>query len=204
MSVVKHIAIMEIAIIRAHLKDMLEARGDDVSYIEEHGDVIEPSRFYSEVITLDTDCTTVFFALTKDILKEWRANEESHETLLEKYTTKQFLLVLTDAPSPTNMNKFIAMDKALQGSGGSLQIFYTKELLYNPLRHSLVPPHEKLSDAEGTAIMESYMIKHKMQMPIISRNDIIGRWLGLRQGDIVRITRYNETSGTYYYYRCCM
>ena len=32
---------MEIEVIRAHIKDMLEARGDDVTYIEEHGDAVD-------------------------------------------------------------------------------------------------------------------------------------------------------------------
>ena len=197
---------IEIEIIRAHIKDMLAARGDDTSYIEEHGDAVEPNRFYSEVIVLDTDRTTVFFTLTKDVLKEWKADKshESPESLVETYPKKQFILVLSDPPSPANLNKLVAMDKLLQQSQSSLHIFYTKELMYNPLKHSLVPPHEKLSEAESRDIQEAYMVKHKSQMPVISRNDIVARWLGLKPGEIVRITRYNETSGTYFYYRCCV
>jgi DNA-directed RNA polymerase I, II, and III subunit RPABC1 len=79
-----------------------------------------------------------------------------------------------------------------------------KELMYNPLKHSLVPPHEKISEEESKEILVKYLIKTKSQMPVISRNDVIARWLGLRHGDIVKITRYNESSGIYYYYRCCM
>jgi DNA-directed RNA polymerase subunit H (RpoH/RPB5) len=185
---------------------MLEARGDDVSYIEEHGDAVEPARFYSECIALDTDKTTVFFALTKDILKDWKSEKvhESHDSMLEGYTNKQFIIVLTDAPSSAIMNKLLAIDKGLQASGGAFQVFYTKELLYNPLKHSLNPPFEKMTEAQSKSILDMYMIKHKIQMPIISKNDIVARWLGLRTGDIVRITRYNDTSGTYFYYRCCV
>ena len=57
---------MEIATIRENIKYMLDARGDDVSYIEEHGDAVEPTRYYNELIILDTDKTVVFFALTKE------------------------------------------------------------------------------------------------------------------------------------------
>ena len=40
---------------------------------------------------------------------------------------------------------------------------------------------------------------------IIDKNtDIIAKWLGLKQGDIVKIDRYNPNSGVYYYYRCCI
>jgi DNA-directed RNA polymerase subunit H (RpoH/RPB5) len=197
---------IEIEIIRANIKDMLDARGDDVTYIEEHGDAVESTRYYNELITLDTDRTTVFFALTKEVLKEWKADKahESEATMLEAYPGKTFMLVLADAPSPANLGKLVALDKSLQAAKSMLQIFYTKELMYNPLKHSLVPLHEKLPDAEARDMQEMYMIKHKSQMPVISHNDIIARWLALRTGDIVRITRYNDTSGTYYYYRCCV
>jgi DNA-directed RNA polymerase subunit H (RpoH/RPB5) len=52
--------------------------------------------------------------------------------------------------------------------------------------------------------MQKYMIKSKLQMPVILHNDIIAKWLGLKQGDIVKILRYNENSGLSYYYRCCI
>ena len=200
---------MELEIIRENLHDMLEARGDDVSFIGEQGDAIhDVGRFYSEQIILDTDHTTVFFTLTKDILKEWLINNDQTNMLTDyknynNETFKYFILIITDLTS-ANLNKITAIDKALNAHGANLQVFYTKELMYNPLKHSLVPQHKKLTELEGKEIMELYMIKQKIQMPIISKNDVIARWLGLKQGDIVKITRYNETSGTYYYYRCCV
>jgi len=195
---------MEISIIRENLKDMLDARGDDVTYIEEHGDAVDPPRYYNELIVLDTDKTVVFFALSKEVLKDWKTQYESHEKMIADYKKKHFILILTDPPSSALMNQLQTRDKLFQSQNGSLQIFYTKELMYNPMKHVLVPKHEKIPDEEVKNILSTYVIKHKSQMPIISRNDVIARWLGLRHGDIVRITRYNETSGTYYYYRCCL
>lgn len=194
----------EIHTIRAHLKDMLEARGDDVSYIEEHGNAVEPSRYYSELIVLDTDKTTVFFALNKKVLSEWKLREESADAMIERYKNKIFILVLNDVPWSPMMQYIDARDKALQQQGGMLQVFYGKELMYNPLKHELVPVHERLSEDEAKEIMDTYMIKHRSQMPTISRNDAIARRLGMRQGDLVRITRHNDTSGMYHYYRCCV
>lgn len=195
---------MEIDTIRAHLKDMLESRGDDVSYIEEHGDAVEPSRYYSEVIELSTDKTTVFFILSKELLKKWRQQEEAPAKMMDTYKTTNFILILSDSPSPAAMHSLTAWDKELQAQGGMLQVFFTKELMYNPMKHELVPKHEKLSEVDAKAMMEQYLVKSKAQLPIISRNDPIARRLGLRHGDIVRITRYNDTSGVYYYYRCCV
>jgi len=195
---------MEISIVRENIKDMLEARGEDVSYIEEHGDAVEASRYYNELIILDTDKTVIFFALTKEVLKEWKTKEESHESMVEKYKKKNFILVLTEPPSSALMHQLQSRDKALYAVNGSLQVFYLKELLYNPMKHVLVPKHEKMSEEETKQMLSTYLIKHKSQLPIISKTDVIARWLGLRHGDVIRITRYNETSGTYYYYRCCL
>lgn len=196
---------MEIDIVRYHLKEMLGVRGDDVSYIEEHGDAVEQSRYYSEIIVLDTDRTTVFFALSKDLIKQWKQEETSEDAMLEKYGRKNFILVMMEGhPSPTMLTQLAARDKALQQHGCMLQIFYTRELMYNPMKHILVPKHEKLTEEETKQVMEQYMIKNRTQWPIISRNDVIARWLGLRHGEVVRITRYNDTSGQYHYYRCCV
>lgn len=198
---------MEIETIRRNLKDMLEARGDDVTFIEEHGDVVEVSRYYSEIIVLDTDRTTVFFVLSKDKFKEWKGRPEhdNAESMVDAYKMKNFLLILVEGHvSPAVLTQLQARDKALQALGGCLQIFYTKELMYNPLKHVLVPKHEKMSEEDVKEMMDAYMVKHRSQLPIISRNDVIARWLGLKHGDIVRITRHNDTSGIYYYYRCCV
>lgn len=197
----------DIDIVRAHIREMLEIRGDDVSYIEEHGDAVARPRYYTEFIELSTDKTTVMFALTKEVLKE--VAKEFKETdvteLIRTFNnTPNFIIVVIDPPSSASNNLFIAKDKELSAIGGMLQIFQLRELMYNPSKHELVPKHEKLSDADAKEIMETYMIKTKMQMPFIHRSDKMARWLGLRQGDIVKITRYNETSGEYYYYRCCM
>ena len=53
--------------------------------------------------------------------------------------------------------------------------------------------------------MSKYNIKSKSSLPLILKNsDPIAKWLGLKQGDIVKIIRNNKNSGIYYYYRCCI
>jgi DNA-directed RNA polymerase I, II, and III subunit RPABC1 len=92
----------------------------------------------------------------------------------------------------------VQKDRALAAIGGSLQLFLKRELMYNPSRHELTPKHVKLAPEDVAAVKELYMLPH------IHRSDVMAKWLGLRQGDVVRITRYNETSGEYYYYRYCV
>jgi DNA-directed RNA polymerase subunit H (RpoH/RPB5) len=191
-----------------HIREMLEVRGDDVSYIEEHADAVARPRYFTEFIEIGTDKTTVMFALTKDIMKEVAKEfRDTYEVmdLVRKYNnTKNFIIVVADSPSSASMNSLNAKDKELNAVGGMLQIFNMKELLYNPSKHELVPKHEKLSDEEAKRCMEQYMLKSKAQFPIIHRADVMAKWLGLRHGDVVKITRYNETSGEYFYFRCCM
>ena len=79
-----------------------------------------------------------------------------------------------------------------------------KNLMYNPLKHSLVPPHRKLSLEEIQEMMNKYLIKQKSQIPYILKSDPISKWIGLKTGDIVEIERYNINSGLSYYYRCCV
>lgn len=188
---------------RQHVKDMLEMRGDDVSYIDEHGDAVEPKRYYNEIITLDTNNTVVFFALNK--AKELKEREKNAEDMMNKYDKrKHFIAIFSQPPSSPILTKYQLLQKELLKIGGTFGIFYTKELMYNPLKHELVPQHRKMTETEANAIMDEYKIRHHKHMPIISKDDVVARWLGLCPGNVVEITRYNETSGTYYYYRCCM
>lgn len=191
-----------------HIREMLEVRGDDVSYIEEHADAVVRSRYFTEFIEIGTDRTTVMFALTKDILKdvvkEFKDADDLMDIVAKYYNTRNFILVVNDMPSSASMSALTAVDKELNAIGGMFQVFQMKELMYNPSKHELVPKHEKLSDQDVRQCMEQYMIKSKSQLPIIHRTDVMAKWLGLRHGDVVKITRYNETSGEYFYFRCCM
>jgi DNA-directed RNA polymerase subunit H (RpoH/RPB5) len=191
-----------------HIREMLEMRGDDVSYIEEHADAVSRPRYFTEFIELNTNNTTVMFALTKEVLKDvFREFKEADDVgdMVAKYNnTRNFIIVVTELPSSVSANLFALKDKELNAQGGMLQIFQLKELMYNPCKHELVPKHEKLKEDEVKVFMDQYMLKSKLYIPIIHKTDVIARWLGLRHGDIVKITRYNETSGEYFYYRCCM
>lgn len=191
-----------------HLREMLEMRGDDVSYIEEHADAVARPRYFTELIELNTDNTTVIFALTKDIVKEvmrqFKEADNIHDIVTKYNNTKSFIIVVTELPSSVTANTFAQKDKELNMIGGMLQLFQLKELMYNPSKHELVPKHEKLNDEAVKTFMDQYMLKSKAHIPVIHKTDVMARWLGLRHGDIIRITRYNETSGEYFYYRCCM
>lgn len=202
---------MEIDTIINNIKDMLLMRGDNIDEFEEHEVDIDREEFYNDknIIEFNTTNTTIIFALTKKLRKNIIDELKEKDDILEfvkKYNNKKNILLVFNndtisAPILTQLNKF---DKILQKSGGILQYFHIKQLLFNPTKHTLVPEHIKLTSEESQDIMNKYLIKSKLQMPIIAHNDVIAKWLGLKQGDIIKIKRYNENSGLSYYYRCCI
>jgi DNA-directed RNA polymerase subunit H (RpoH/RPB5) len=203
---------MEIDIIIQNLKDMLLERGDDISMFEEHEANTDRKDFFNDknVIEFQTSHTTLIFALTKklrkNIIDELKSGENSIDAFIKNYNNKKNVILIfnNDTISMPILSQLNRYDKLFQKSGGILQFFMMKQLMFNPTRHVFVPKHIKLSDAETADIMQKYMIKSKLQMPVILHNDIIAKWLGLRQGDVVKIERYNENSGVSYYYRCCI
>lgn len=203
---------MEIDTVIDNLKKMLNDRGDNIAMFEENESVINRDEFYNDKspIEFQTSNTTIIFALTKKlrrfILDECKLYEENFNKFIEKYNNKKNIIIILNndtisVPVLSQINKY---DKIIQKLGGMLQYFQLKQLMFNPTKHELVPKHTKLNTVEIAQIMSKYMIKSKLSMPIILHNDPIAKWLGLKQGDIVMIDRYNENSGISYYYRCCI
>ena len=210
---------MEIDRAIENLKAMLKKlRNENIDDIEEQEQNIDRQEFYNETtpIYFNTDVTTVIFALTKklrqDIIEELKKNKTNIETIItdsktdNKYNGKYNIILIfgndiLTTPTVTQLN---LIDKVLQKKKGMLQFFQLNELQFNPTEHQLVPEHRKLNPQESTDIMTKYLIKSKLQMPIIPKTDVIAKWLGLKQGEIVEITRHNENSGKSYYYRCCI
>ena len=203
---------MEIDIVINNLKEMLLDRGDNIDEFNEHEIDIEREEFYNDkdIIEFNTSDTTIIFALSKRlkkiILEELRQYEYNIQDYINKYNNKLNIIIIfnNDTLSTTLMAELNKFDKIMQKNKGMLQYFQINQLLFNPTKHHLVPKHRKLTLTETNNIMEKYLIKSKAQMPMIMHNDVIAKWLGLKQGEIVEIIRYNENSGKSFYYRCCI
>jgi DNA-directed RNA polymerase subunit H (RpoH/RPB5) len=197
---------MDIKKILKHSVELLSTRGEDVTKYEKELMDLDMNRFYNEMIALSTKHITVFYAFSKDSFKElWATIRVMDLEQMEKlYGTKKFIMVLQEYPPSITLQAIQNKDAQMLPKEGFLQIFLMKELMYNPMKHELVPKHKKISEEEVKKLMEDMNLKSKAQLPFIQRQDIIARWLGLQSGEIVRITRYTETSGKYYFYRCCV
>lgn len=203
---------MDLQVRRAirHLREMLEARGDDLgSFPTDVEDDDELNEIRSTNKKFETDRTAVFFALTKELMtskdkKSVMAQLKNPEEFIAAHGTKTFILVFGDTPASPVLQVIQDRNRDLAELGAALQYFTLAELQYNPSKHVLVPKHEKLSEADAKQLIHTYQLRSKSQLPVILKTDIMARWLGLKHGEIVRITRINENSGVYYYYRCCV
>jgi len=195
-----------------NLKEMLKIRGDNIDEFEEHEVDVEREDFYNDnrVIDFHTDRTAIIFALSKNlrtnIIDSLKKNKQNMDNFVLEFNGKYNIILIfnNDLLTSPSITQLSLIDKILQKKNGMLQYFHINDLLFNPLKHELVPPHRKLTTEEGKEIMSRYNIKTKLQMPLIMNMDKIAKWIGLKQGDLVEIIRYNENSGKSYYYRCCV
>ena len=79
-----------------------------------------------------------------------------------------------------------------------MEPFLFRELVVNILEHKLVPKHEPLEGAERKAFMQKYRLE---DLPLILHTDPVVRFLGLKDGDVVKITRPDFVAGLYVTYR---
>jgi len=76
----------------------------------------------------------------------------------------------------------------------------TKKQINLAPNHILVPKHETMIKEEAEQVLEKYHCK-ATELPLIFANDpaIVG--LGVKPGDMIKITRKSATAGESFYYR---
>lgn len=85
-----------------------------------------------------------------------------------------------------------------------LEMFDVRSLQFNVSHHELVPRHDPIRDeSEIEDILKLYSLKTRTQLPLIYSTDPMARYLALRPGQLVRITRRSPSAGVHVLYRCC-
>ncbi len=67
-------------------------------------------------------------------------------------------------------------------------------------KHSLIPKHSKLSDNQKEKLLENYNISIK-ELPRIAKTDPAIIPLGVKPGDVIKITRKSQTASEAIFYR---
>lgn len=82
-------------------------------------------------------------------------------------------------------------------------IWNIKHLQFNVLNHVLVPKHEVLNQTQDAEFRKRYNINNDKELPDISRFSSVAMAIGIRPGEICKITRPSKTSINTYFYRIC-
>ena len=100
-----------------------------------------------------------------------------------------------------------SMEKSLREMWAKMKYLITviglKQLQFNILEHTLVPPHRVLSSEEAEEIKKRYNIVEDSQLPDISRFSPVSLAVGIRPGEICEILRPSRTAITAPFYRIC-
>lgn len=98
-----------------------------------------------------------------------------------------------------------AAHKSINELKRDIQIFTLGELQYNVTEHELVPLHTPIrTEVQIREILRRYQLPDRFKLPLIPSTDPVARYLALKPGQLVRITRPSPSCGMYVSYRCCM
>lgn len=112
------------------------------------------------------------------------------------------LIIVTLEPIAPNFHA-MAFD-CFQKSKAKVRYFQAAALVNNPLKHVLVPKHERIPPSEEKTLLDGMYAK-KAQLPFIRfHEDPIARMLGIMPYEIVKITRPSLTAGECVGYRLCV
>ena len=114
--------------------------------------------------------------------------------------TTDFIIILKDKANDSLLK---VVDDFYSEKNIYINLFYIKSLLINILKHEYVPDHKIISDNDFKEMKSTYNLNSRYQLPIINRHDAVANVLGIRPGEIVKITRPSKTAGQYISYRCC-
>lgn len=179
------------------IHEMLTDRGVDVSNIDKVGlaVIVDANQNKPSLDIVMNNVKILYYLSNKFKWSELKKLFDDDENL-SKY--ELVILVTKEKVSQNNL-------KLIHGLGLPLNIFEIKELQFNISKHVLVPKHEVIRDEEEVKnIIAKYCLKSRHQLPHILKTDPMSRYLGLKSGDIVKITRNSPTSGEYIVYRCCL
>ena len=172
----------------------------------------DPNTWDSKTINDVTDDDLVRYCLSQTFVISLDNNIRIVYMLQAKFKVQDFKKLITNSKLQINdVILLVTMEsltssniKTLKNTCTNIQMFPMRDLLTNKTKHELVPLHEVMNDAEIAELMEKFNIKAKATLPHIQSSDPIARYLALRPGQVVRITRSSPSAAECQVYRYCV
>lgn len=176
------------------LKEMLEDRKIDISNLNSINE--------QELILLHNE-NQIFDIKVNDELKVvyYMANKikiQNIKPFIDEENDKNVIFISKEKLTTNNYKSF----SDFKEKNINFQFFFIKELLFNIYKHEYVPKHQVITDKkEIEEIKTKYLLKNLYQLPILLNNDPICKYLDIKPGSVVKITRPSPTAGEYILYR---
>ena len=196
---------------RSIILEMLEYRGYEVSHYKNFsidemkilGELKETNSPEPIIVESNKSEIQVHYILDKKT-PSFKNISKLVENVLETSTTKYMtIIIITNGKhSQTVHDGILELNRT---DGLHVQVFPIKTLMFNVTKHKHVPLHEKLSDTRDIIkIKECYHLESLDQLPHIMDTDPVAKFIGLRPGDVCKITRPSLSSGKHFVYRYCV
>ncbi len=188
---------MEASVARAIsvVREMLLDRGDGLGELETIGDddvrALVAAHDFFHVAAADLDVVVVTRKLKTQEIQRAAAT-------LDEARRDRAIIVTTERPG------IIHRTAVETHFGPRAEMFSLADLQFNVTRHERVPKHERLSDADVKALLATYMLPDKRALPSILSSDAVAKYLGLRPGDVVKVTRPSPSAGWSAFFRHCV
>lgn len=185
----------------ATLCEMLSDRGmlDTVEAFKSKwgSELVVAERTGAQVFKLDHDNKArVVFYMNSKLQK---AQEFINKYIMTEVPFQLVIIVFREKMNSTH----IKLIEDHSSAETSVQVFEVRDLMFNISKHQLVPKHEIVPVDEVQAILDKFNAK-KTQLPNILHTDKMARYLNVRPGQLVKITRSSPTAGEYVIYRYCI
>ena len=193
---------------RVNMLDILKSQGYDVADYEGSSIHEVHSMFTAkqmDMLVSKSDGTKKAY-IKYHLAKSLRPNN-LYEYIDDLYNLEEVLtnaddliIIMKDDPNETILK---TLRNIWEQDGTFITIFSMKRLQFNILKHTLVPPHVVLTSEEANKLKVQYNIKDDSQLPDISRFSPVAQAIGMRPGDMCRITRPSKTAISTEFYRIC-
>ena len=194
---------------RKNILDILSMRGFNISGYNgasiHEVEIMANTDQLDMVISSDIDGKKVYVKYnTKKTIRIQSINEYIDELFSgdEPLLKKSDDIIIIDSTDPNDTTKKILND-VWEKDGIYISVVSIRSLMFNILKHQLVPKHRPLTTDEKKEIDHLYNITSDSKYPDISRFSPVSAVIGLRPGQLCEIIRSSRTAVTSSYYRIC-